>query len=410
MSAVTARPINLWLRVFAPFAVGYYLSYLLRTVNAVIAPELTRELGISAADLGLLTSAYFFAFALAQLAIGIGLDRFGARRVETVLLLFAGAGCLIFAFGHSLGALALGRALIGLGVSACLMAALKSLFQWFPPQRQASMTGSIMTAGGLGALSASLPLEAALPLVGWRGVFVASAVLTAVVIVAVWTVPDKPGEAQSAPLREQMRALGGIFRTRPFWRYGLQMGLITGGNMALQGLWAVPWLINFNGYTRAQAADHLFVMGAATLAGYLFVASFATRLAARGIKPVHLLTAGSVLTLASTLAAVLDAGPTRLVWLGLGLGASTTNLAYSLLAAHFAPQLSGRVSTALNLLAFVGAFGIQWGFGGLVDALTAQQWSPRDAYQGAFAVLLALETASFVWFLIGDRKPPAHPG
>ena len=92
---------NLWLRVFLPFAAGYYLSYLLRTVNAVIAPELTRELALSAADLGLLTSAYLLAFAAFQIPLGLLLDRHGPRRVEAGLLLVAAAGTLLFAFGRS---------------------------------------------------------------------------------------------------------------------------------------------------------------------------------------------------------------------------------------------------------------------------------------------------------------------
>jgi MFS family permease len=162
---------NLWIKVFLPFAAGYYLSYLLRTVNAVIAPELTRELTLTAADLGLLTSAYLLAFAAFQIPLGLLLDRYGPRRVEAGLLLVAAAGTLLFAFGRSPFELTLARGLIGLGVSSCLMAAFKGFAQNFPAERQASLTGAIMASGGLGAITASLPLEFALPLFGWRGVF-----------------------------------------------------------------------------------------------------------------------------------------------------------------------------------------------------------------------------------------------
>src|SRR5512147_247595 len=106
---------NPWRRVFAPFAVGYFLSYLLRNANAVISPELTGDLGLHAADLGLLTSAYLLAFGAFQLPLGILLDRFGPRRVEATLLLICAAGCALFATGHALPQLAVGRALIGLG-------------------------------------------------------------------------------------------------------------------------------------------------------------------------------------------------------------------------------------------------------------------------------------------------------
>src|SRR5574343_541548 len=100
---------SLFVRVFLPFALGYYLSYLMRTVNAVISPALTRELGLGAADLGLLTSTYFFAFGLAQIPVGIALDRYGPRRVEAALLLITGLGAVLFATGDGLPTLARGR-------------------------------------------------------------------------------------------------------------------------------------------------------------------------------------------------------------------------------------------------------------------------------------------------------------
>ncbi|MFZ5510140.1 MAG: MFS transporter [Pseudomonadota bacterium] len=396
-------PPGLWLRIFLPFAAGYYLSYLLRTVNAVLAPELTRELGLSATHLGLLTSAYFLAFGACQLPLGLALDRYGARRVEAALLLFAAAGALLFAVGDSLGLLIVGRALIGLGVSACLMGALKCLFEWFPPERHASLTGAIMASGGLGALSASVPLTWLLPAIGWRGVFIAAAAFTLLVIAALWTVPERSVPRASEPLGQQLRAVAGIFRTAVFWRFGLQMGVVAGATMALQGLWAVPWLMTVNGYSRTVAADHLFLMSTAMLAGFLGVAAFATPLARRGMKPVYLLGGGIALVLVASLAILFDLGDTRLTWLLLGFGASTGNLAYAQLSAHFPPQLSGRVSTAINLLAFAGAFSLQWGFGALVDALLAAGWASAAAYRASFTVLLVLEAVAFVWFIAGDR-------
>lgn len=150
---------QLWLRLFLPFAAGYFLSYLYRTANAVIGPVLARDLGLGDNALGLLTSTYFLAFGAAQLPLGMLLDRFGPRRVESALLVLAAAGAAVFAMSDSLAGLAVGRALIGLGVSACLMASFKAFSQWFPPERQASLTGWIMASGGLGALAASKPLK-----------------------------------------------------------------------------------------------------------------------------------------------------------------------------------------------------------------------------------------------------------
>ena len=394
---------NLWLRIFLPFAAGYYFSYFLRNVNAVIAPELTRELGVSAADLGLLTSAYLLTFGAVQLPLGLALDRYGARRVEAFLLLIAAAGCALFAAGTTLTQLATARALIGLGVSACLMAAFKSFSQWFGVERQASLNAAIMAAGGLGALTASTPLSWAIPQFGWRTVFVALAVAGVLVAAAVFSTHDKPGGAQPEPLRGQLAGLRAILASRIFWRYAPQSTLIVGGFLALQGLWAVPWLMNFSGLPRSAAAHHLLLMGSGMLAGFLAIAFGVTPLAKRGIGPLLLLQAGMGLALLATLLIVLDIGPSEPLWLTLGLVFSVGNLAYALLQGHYGAALAGRVNTALNLMVFVGAFGIQWGFGAAVDLLQAAGHAPRAAYQIAFGGLLVLQAASWVWF-IADRR------
>jgi sugar phosphate permease len=206
-------------RIFLPFALGYYLSYLLRTVNAVISPDLTGELGLSAADLGLLTSTYFFAFGLAQIPVGIALDRFGPRRVEAVLLLITGLGAVLFATGDGLPTLASARGLIGLGVSACLMGGLKGFTLWFPREKLASMTGSC-PCGALGAVTASAPLEALLPFIGWRGAFWAVAALSVGSAALIFfSMPDKDDGHGSGTLQEALRGVREVLVAREFWGF-----------------------------------------------------------------------------------------------------------------------------------------------------------------------------------------------
>jgi predicted MFS family arabinose efflux permease len=395
---------NLWLRVFLPFAAGYYFSYFLRNVNAVIAPELTRELGVSAADLGLLTSAYLLAFGAVQLPLGLALDRYGARRVEALLLLIAAAGCALFAVGDSLSELAVARALIGLGVSACLMASFKAFSQWFGTERQASLNAAIMAAGGLGALTASTPLSWAIPHFGWRAVFVALAVAGVAAAAGIFSTPEKPGSAHSEPLRAQLAGLAAILTSRAFWRFAPQSTLIIGGFLALQGLWAVPWLMNFAGLPREAAAHHLLLMGSGMLVGFLGIAFGVAPLAARGLGPLRLLQGGMGIGLLATLLIVLGASPGEPLWFIFGLVFSVGNLAYALLQSHYAGALAGRVNTALNLMVFIGAFCIQWGFGAMVDVLQAAGHATRDAYQITFGGLLALQVLSWLWFLAGGRE------
>ena len=391
--------LHLWRRLVPAYAAGYFLSYGLRSVNAVIAPELMQELSITAAGLGLLTSAYFLAFGLFQLPLGLLLDRFGPRRVEAALLMVAAAGCALFGIGTTLVTLAVARALIGLGVSACLMASFKAFSQWFPADRLPSLTATIMVAGGLGALSASVPVEAALPVFGWRGMFFLFAGLLVMTAGFLMTVPDHAADGYRESFGKQIRTLGGIYGNRIFWRFAPQGCLISGGFMAIQGLWAVPWLIEVNGATRSDAAGVLFLMGLAMLAGFVFVATCSGWLARRNIPPMLLLTVGMGLGLVVELAIILGLARSAWLWPLLGLSFSLSNIVYSQLTAAFPIAISGRVNTALNLMVFVGAFGLQWGIGAAVDAFAAGGMARPDAFRVTFAALLVAQGLAFAWFL-----------
>ena len=395
-----AKP-KLWLRVFLPFAVGYYLSYLLRNVNAVIAPDLRHEFHLDSADLGLMTSAYLFAFGSFQLPLGILLDRYGARRVEATLLLLAALGTALFGLAQGVTQLVAARALIGLGVSACLMASFKAFSQWFPPERHASLNAAIMAAGSMGALSATVPLDLALPLIGWRGCFFALAMFCTLAAGIIFSTPDRPA-AGSESFRAQLRGLGLVLGSRAFWRYGPLTAMVVGSFMAIQGLWAVPFLINFSGYTREVAASHLLFLSLGMLLGFLAIAASVTRLAARGISPESILTAGMGVGLAIGVLIVFEAMSSYLLWSVMGVVFSVCNLAYVLLAKNFPAQMAGRANTALNLLAFVGAFSVQWGFGLLVDHFQAGD-TLRQAYHHAYTVLLVLQAASYAWFVASRR-------
>jgi len=170
--------------VFSLFACAYFLSYALRAVNAVMTPELIARFGLSNAQLGALSSAYFLAFALMQLPLGVCLDRFGSRRTNALLLLVSAVGCLIFATAEDTAALWIGRGLIGVGVCGALMSALKGNRFWYPPEHQGRLAAWMLVVGTGGAMAVTVPVEMALPLLGWRGLFV----VAAVALVVVWFV------------------------------------------------------------------------------------------------------------------------------------------------------------------------------------------------------------------------------
>lgn len=407
---------RLWVVLFLPFAAGYFLSYLYRSVNAVIGPGLTTDMGLDDAQLGLLTSTYFLAFGAAQLPLGMALDRFGPRRVQAVLLAVAALGAAVFAMASGLFALALGRALIGLGVAACLMGSLKAFALWFPPERQASLTGAVMSAGGLGALAAAGPLDWALGFVGWREVFWGLCVLTVGVALLIFmAVPEKKTtQAQPPPgFGALVSGVFQIYRHPHFWAYAPLGFFCVGGFMALQGLWAVGWMMEVEGLDRAQAAQRLTVMGIAMLSGFLMLAFGAGFLARRGWPPKRLFAAAlgvSILALGSLVLWPKASG--GVAWPLLAIGFSISNLGYALVARPFALALSGRANTAYNLFIFAGAFLLQWGLGAVVMAVQAAGLAIDAAYRVVFGVLWLIQLVSYLWFwrctgLGADKEKPA---
>jgi MFS family permease len=213
------------LRVVLPFLAGYFLSYVYRALNAVLAPSLVGEFGISAQQLGFLTGVYFFSFGLFQIPLGLLLDRFGPRRVNATLLVLAAVGALLFSASESFTHLVLARALIGLGVSACLMATIQAFILWFPPERMSTMIALAYSMGGLGAITASAPLEVALRSFTWREIFDGLAALTVILsAVFVLFVPEHPGTRKPVSLKEQLGGLAAIARDTAFRRIALAIG------------------------------------------------------------------------------------------------------------------------------------------------------------------------------------------
>ncbi len=397
------------LRVFLPFAAGYFLSYLYRVVNAVIAPDLIAETGIGPSALGMLTAIYFITFASFQLPLGVLLDRFGPRKVEAVLLLFASLGAFIFACADHLAGLVLGRALIGLGVSACLMAAFKAYTLWFPKEKWPLINGLQMAAGGLGALAATSPVEAALQITDWRGVFIGLALLTLMTAAAVlFIVPEKEylgGNKEN--LTSQIRGIREVFTSRIFWRLAPLTTTSQAAFMAIQGLWAGPWLTHIGKLSRPEVAGVLFWVAVAMVAGFVLLGSLAGRLSRKGVGVGTTSVIGMILFMGIQFLLLLNpAGWIFPLWLAFGFFGTSGVIAYSALAQAFPVHLSGRVTTALNLLVFVAAFIGQWAIGAIIGFLASDAGQPLTAagFNAGFGLLLVLEAAGLIYYLISSTK------
>jgi len=388
--------------VFVPFAAGYFLSYFFRNVNAVIAKDLAREFALAPSDLGFLTSTYFIAFGLAQLPLGVALDRYGPRRVVATLLCVTALGAFLFASAGGFAALAAARALIGLGVAACLMGAIKAFTLWFPLSRLATLSGWYIFFGAVGGLTATAPVEAALGVIGWRTMFygLAACALAVAVLIAL-AVPERPLPGAGATWGEQIRGIGQILARALFWRIVAAFVLTHGAYQALQGLWLGPWLLDVAGLPRDAAARLLLVCATAYALGSAAFGSFADRLAARGFSRLGLYKAGLLASFAAFVAIALDAPLPRAALLAAyGFTVIAGVIGFALVTPHFPPAMSGRVVTALNFAMMVVSFAFQWGIGAVLRTFPVVdgRYAPAG-YAAALLAIAVLQAAALAWLL-----------
>jgi predicted MFS family arabinose efflux permease len=380
-------------------------------VNAVLAPTLAAEFNLSASGLGLLSSVYFLAFAVVQLPVGVALDRFGPRRVNAVLLLVAVAGGALFAAAESAAVAIAARALIGLGVSACLMAALTAFVLWYPPERISTMTGVAFSAGAVGAMTATVPLELLLRAWGWRDAFMLIVWVTLALSLVFWLwVPERTARRESEGFREILKGLGELLRDPVFLRLAIPLGLSQSAAVALQTLWAATWLRDVVGWTPAAVARGLLAINLSMIVGYMAFGRAADAWQRRGRSALPLLAAGMALSSASLALIVLGAASLVLMCLFVAAGTGVV-LAYSILARRYPKAMAGRVNTAVNVVGFVGMFSGQWAIGLVLDL-----WPPTahgyaaEAYPWAFGMVWAAQLAGLAWLWSGRALLAAKSG
>lgn len=386
--------------VFLPFATGFYLSYLLRNINAVIGGPLTSELGLDAGQFGLLTSVYFLTFAAAQLPVGILLDRYGPRRVQSGLFVVAASGAALFALSESFVLLVLSRALIGLGVAAALAAGLKAIVLWFPKERLPLANGWMVMLGALGAVTATTPVEALLAWIGWRELFLVLAAVTAACALIVYlVVPDSPS-TERVVSKDMTPGLRAVFTDRRFWRLAPLSATSIGTAWALQGLWAAGWLTDVERFDRVSLVRHLLVMAVALCLGALLIGWTADRLRSRGISLRMIFGGLAALFITAQLALIFRCfSSSYVLWAMIAAVGSGTVLTSAILAEYFPKELTGRANAALNVFHMGGAFALQCLTGFVIQAWAKDHGHyPEVAYQAAFATNLLLQIIALLWF------------
>jgi predicted MFS family arabinose efflux permease len=388
--------------VFLVFAFAYFLSALLRAVTATLAPVFSTELGLQAADLGLLAGAYFLGFAAMQLPLGLALDRFGPRRVLLAMLSVAVFGCVAFAFARSLGGLIAARTLIGMGVAACLMAPLTCYRSLLQPGAQLRANSWMLMTGSLGMVSSTVPAQMLLPYWGWRGLFLvlAAMLLLALALIA-WRAPRNTAPKTAAGPDGRYRA---IMRHPSFMAMAPLAFFSYGGLIAIQSLWAGPWLTQVAGRSAEQAAQGLLLINLCMLFAFLAWGMLMPRLAKAGIDARLLMGWGLPLSMLM-LAAIVILGPAAgatswALWCVLCTFVAPSQPA---LGQAFPAALAGRALSAFNLVIFAGVFCLQWGIGLAIDAFMAIGWSQLAAFRGAFGIYGLCCAAAQLWFVWVQR-------
>lgn len=387
------------LALFLTFTAGYFLSYFLRSANAVLAPELVRDLGLRPADLGLMTSAFFAAYAAAQVPVGLALDRWGPRGVATTLLAVGVGGALVFAAGTTWPTLAVGRVLLGVGTGSVLLAGLKAFALWWPPRRYATVSGLYFAAGSLGALAATAPLAWLAAAVGWRSVFVGAA--AAVALVAAWIfvrvprAPERHTRRGDAPAAEDLPAepaAAGGARALALAAVVLLGAAHTGPVLAFQTLWGGPYLYDGYGVDPATAGRVLLWLSLGVSLGYASSGAFADRWGLRRVTTSAALAFGG----AQWVLAALVPGTTPLAVVAAAYGTLGFTGGFCVLALANARVLlgvgrSGGATGLVNGGSIAGVFAIQWAIGGVVQAAggpVGYRWALLGT--GALAVVAAL--------------------
>ena len=380
--------------LFLAFAFAYFLSTLIRAVTATLAPTLVQEFSLSAGDLGLLAGGYFFGFALTQLPLGTWLDRLGPKRVVLSFLAVAVLACVAFARASAFAELLFGRVLIGVGVSACLMAPLTSYRRWYAPGTQMRASSWMLMTGAFGMVASTLPVQWALPLIGWRGLFLVLASLLALAMALIaWQVPGQPPATEGAAAQtvEPLPAGYAMVWRDPYFRSLAPFGFVGyGGMVAIQTLWAAPWLVKVAGFTPVAASTAMFWLNVAMMAAFLGWGAINPWLTRKGLRAEQLMAWGLPVNLALLLAIAVGGASigdySGLAWTLFCVSATVGTLAQPAIGMAFPPALAGRALSAFNLLIFSGVFAVQWCIGLLVDGLQALGWPLVSAYQGAIGL------------------------
>ena len=393
--------------VFFVFAFGYFLSCLLRAITATLSPVLTLEFELMAADLGLLAGGYFLGFASMQIPLGYLLDKFGPKKIVSSFLLIAFIGTVSFALAQSFSGLLVSRILIGVGVSACLMAPLTGYRIWFAENQQQRANSWMLMIASLGFLSSTLPVQLLLPALGWRWIFggIAALILISIILMLAF-IPNwdhQKDESLENPVKQG--SLTDVWKNK-FFISVIPMGLFNyGGLMAIQTLWAGPWMIRVAGYTPLESATGLFWINITMLVSFFLWGYFLPRITNLGFSALKILKLGLPVSFLVMLTIIILGSKAGAFYITLFILSSIfLSVTQPAVGLSFQSHLAGKALTSFNLLIFLGTFIMQWVMGLVIDLVKDFGYTEILGFKAAFSFFLFLSLISYIFFLIINKK------
>ena len=391
--------------IFLVFALGYYISNLLRAITATISPNLISEFDLSAGDLGLLGGGYFLGFAAVQIPLGYLLDNKGPKKIVSYFLLIAVLGMISFSLSENFITLLISRILIGIGVGACLMGPLTAYRIWYQDETQQRANSWMLMVGAIGMLSSSLPVQFFLPIIGWRMIFITLALLTIFCIILIIFFIPNWNKANIQSNAKDNGSLKEIWSDN-FFKSLVPMGFFNyGGLFAIQTLWAGPWMIKVSGYTPEQSANGLFLIYFSLLISFLSWGYLVPKISKNVSDAIRLLKFGAPLNLI-VLAFIIYLGPKAGAyhWAFFAVSSVFLSLTQPAVGMAFSLSNAGKALTSFNLLLFIGAFALQWIIGVIIDLTMNLGYSEISGFRFAMIFFLLTSFFSYLFFLIRNYK------
>jgi len=398
-------PIKKAVLIFFVFACGYFISALLRAITATLSPILTSEFNLTAGDLGLLAGGYFLGFASMQIPLGYLLDRHGPKKVVSSFLLIAIIGTIAFALAQSFSGLLISRILIGVGVSACLMGPLTGYRIWFADEYQQRANAWMLMVLSMGFVFSTLPVQLLLPVIGWRWIFGLITILIFIVIILtlLFIPPWKKEEENNN--EKNIGSLSDVWKNK-FFRSTIPLGLFNyGGMIAIQTLWAGPWMVRVAGYSPLESAIGLFWINITMLIAFLIFGYILPKITKLGFESMQLMKFGLPISYLSLLVIIISGENAGAIHFTLYILTSIVlTLAQPAVALSFPTSLAGKSLTSFNLLIFVGTFIMQWGIGLIIDLSQFFGKGEIQSFQISFFVYLVICIFSYLYFLLNNRN------